>query len=109
MENSGGLRVRLTVTFTASGLSAPPCIVVSGLAASELSVEKNPSGILANKVEHLCKGGDDLFNNGSRWLVFLRADGKDKDADQDMAHLSIENKKFLHYNDKVLLSFIWSI
>ncbi len=30
-ENSGGLRVRLTFTFTASGLAAPPYIAVSGL------------------------------------------------------------------------------
>ena len=109
VENSGGLHVCLTVTFTASGLSAPPYIAVSGLTASETSVEKCPGGILATKVEHLCKGGDDVFNKGSGWLVFLRADGKDKDDNQDKTHLSIANKKFLHYNDEVLLPFIRSI
>ena len=36
-ENTGGLRVCLTVTFTASGLAAPPYVAVSGLTSKELS------------------------------------------------------------------------
>ena len=107
-ESSGGLRVRLTVTFTASGLAAPPYVAVSGLTESELSVDKCPDGILAAEVEHLCKGGDDLFNKGTGWLVFLCVDGRDKKT-QDKEHLSIANKKILHYNDEVLLPFIRSI
>ena len=38
-ENSGGLRVRMTFTFTASGLAAPPYIAVSGLTEKELCPE----------------------------------------------------------------------
>ena len=101
-ENSGGLRVRLTFTFTASGLAAPPYVSVSGLTEEELSVELCPDGILACKVPGLCKGGDDLHNNGYGWLVFLRADKRDKNS----PGLSIANKKFIHYNDDVLLPFI---
>ena len=41
-ENSGGLRLRLTFTFTASGLAAPPYISVSGLTADELLVKPVP-------------------------------------------------------------------
>ena len=35
-KNSGGLRVRLTLAFTVSGLFAPLLITVSGLTAEEL-------------------------------------------------------------------------
>ena len=34
---AGGLRVRLTFTFTASGLAAPPYVAVRGLTETELS------------------------------------------------------------------------
>ena len=54
-ENSGGLRVRLTFTFTASGLASPPYVSVSGLTAEELSIEDCSNGILAAKVPGLCK------------------------------------------------------
>jgi len=104
-EHTGRLRVRLTFTFTASGLAAPPYIAVSGLTDEELSPKLCPDGILAAEVPNLCKGGDDLFNNGSGWLVFLRADKKDRD-DPEKAALSIANKKFIHYNDDVLVPFI---
>ena len=63
-ENNGGLRVRLTFTFTASGLAAPPYIAVSGLTGDELCPKLCPDGILATEVPGLCKGGDDIFNNG---------------------------------------------
>ena len=109
---AGGLRVRLTVTFTASGLAAPPYVAVSGLTDSELSPEDCPDGILAAEIPNLCKGGDDLFNNGPGWLVFLRADKKEKksyDAESEQKVLSIANKKFIHYNDEVLVPFIRSI
>ena len=43
-ENSGGLRVCLTFTFTASGMLAPLYVSVSGLANDELSVEACPDG-----------------------------------------------------------------
>ena len=112
VEMAGGLRVRLTVTFTASGLAAPPYVAVSGLTDSELSLEDCPDGILAAEIPNLCKGGDDLFNNGPGWLVFLRADKKEKkssDAESEQKVLSIANKKFIHYNDEVLVPFIRSI
>ena len=96
-ENSGGLRVRLTVTFTASGLAAPPYVAVSGLTESELSVDKCPDGLLAAEIPGLCKGGDDIFNAGIGWLVFLRADKKDNKVDQEKEMLSIANKKFSKY------------
>ena len=75
---AGGLRVRLSVTCTASGLAAPPYVAGSGLTDSKLSPEECPGGILAAEIPNLCKGGDDLFNNGSGWLVFLWADKKEK-------------------------------
>lgn len=107
-ENSGGLRVRLTFTFTASGLAAPPYVAVSGLTDEELCPKKCPGGILATEVEGLCKGGDDLFNSGAGWLVFLRADKKEN-GEKETDWMSIANKKFIHYNDDVLLPFIQSI
>ena len=112
-ENSGGLRLRLTFTFTASGLGAPPYISVSRLTADELLVEACPDRILAAKVPGLCNGGDDLHNNGFGWLVFLRADKKEpastKSSKASEQRLSIANKKFMHYNDDVLIPFIKSI
>lgn len=105
--NNGGLRVRLTFTFTASGLAAPPYVAVSGLTESELSVEKCPDGLLAAEIPGLCKGGDDIFNMGIGWLVFLRADKKDKSEDKEEATLSIANKKFLHYN--VSIQYVYSL
>ena len=109
-ENSGGLRVRLTVTFTASRLAAPPYMAISRLSESELSVEKCPDGILAVEIPNFCQGGDDLFNNGSGWLVFLRADKKDKTTNDNNGetNLSIAKKKFIDNNDEVLLPFIKS-
>ena len=107
-ENSGGLRVRLTFTFTAAGLSAPPYIAISGLTNAELSPELCRDGILATKVPGLCKGGDDISNSGFGWLVFLRADKKDE-TDADNAKLSVANKKIIHYNDDVLMPFIRDI
>ena len=109
-ENSGGLRVRLTFTITASGLAAPPYVAVGGLTADELSPELCPDGVLAAQIPGLCKGGDAISNKGFGWLVFLRADKKDKATDKDdESYLSIANKKFIHYNDDVLLPFIRSI
>ena len=103
---SGGLRVRSKFTFTASGLAAPPYVAISGLTADELSPELCEDGILAAKVPGLCKGGDDLHNNGYGWLVFLRSDKRDPAANPDSIHLTAANKKFIHYNDKVLRPFI---
>ncbi len=109
VQMAGGLRVRLTFTFTASGLAAPPYVAVSGLTEEELFPALCEHGILAEKIPGLCKGGDDLFNEGFGWLVFLRADRKNNKKDQEEAALSIANKKFIHYNDEVLLPFIRSI
>ena len=106
---AGGLRVCLTFTFTASGLTAPPYVVLSGLTTNELSVDECPSGILATKIHGLCKGGNDICNDGIGWLVFLCADKKNSDANQATEHLSIANKKLVHYNNEVLLPFIRDI
>ena len=108
-ENSGGLRVRLTFTFTASGLAAPPYIAVSGLTDAELCPDLCPDGILATKVKGLCKGGDNIHDSGFGWLVFLRADKKGSNEDDNAPSLSIANKKFIHYNDDVLMPFIREI
>ena len=75
-ENKGGLRDCPIFTFTTSELSAPPYISGSGLTPEELSIEDCPGGILASKVPNLCKGGDDIFNDGYGWLIFLRGDRK---------------------------------
>ena len=105
-EMNGGLRIRLTFTLTASGLSAAPYVAVSGLTADELLPSLCKDGLLAAQIPGLCKGGNDLFNEGFGWLVFLRADQKNNAQDPE---LSIANKKFIHYNDEVLLPFIRSI
>lgn len=91
--------------FAASELAAPPYVAISGLTEEELSVEDCPDGILAAKVPGLAKGGDDIFfNNSVGWLVFLRIDKK-----SNQGELSTANKKFIHYNDNVLLLFIQEI
>ena len=74
-----------------------------------MSPELCPNGILAAEVPGLCKGGDDIFKLDVGWLVFLRADRKDRPDDGDEKALSIANKKFIHYNDDVLLPFICAI
>ena len=104
-----GLRIRITVTMTASGLTAPPYITVDGLTAEELCPILCEDGILATEVPGLCKGGDNIANSGSGWLVFLRADAKEKEGDDTQAKLSIANKKFMQYNDDVMLPFIREI
>ena len=103
--------MRLTFTFSAAGLAAPPYVSVSGLTAEELSVDACPDGILTTKVMRLCKGGDDLHNTGFGWLVFLRADKKEPTArgETSKENLSIANKRFIHYNDDILLPFIKSV
>jgi len=55
VENVGGLRVWLAVTFTARGLAAPLYITMTGLTKSELSVEECPNGILCAKIPNLYK------------------------------------------------------
>lgn len=105
-ENSGGLHVWLTFTFTAVGLAAPPYSAVTGLDATELCPDACPDGILAAEVPGLDKAGDDTHNNGFGWLVFLRTDRKDRTQEGGEPFLSITNRKFIHYNDDVLLPFI---
>ena len=75
------------------------------MSKEELSPELCPDGILVTKVPRLCKGGNDPFNNGFGWLVFLRADAKDP-SHTDEAWLSSANKKCMQYNDDVLVPFI---
>ena len=73
-EHGSGLRVRLTFSFTLSGLSAPPYIAIRGLTDDELSPALCEHGILAEKIANVCKDWDDVFNSGFGWLVFLRSD-----------------------------------
>ena len=84
-------------------------VAVCGLSESELSPELCPEGLLPVSVPGLCKGGDDLFNASTGWLVFLRADRKESCGEQNDAFLSIGNKKIIHYNDTVLLPFIRAV
>ena len=67
-ENSAGLRVRLSYTMLATGLMSPLYIDVSGLTEEELSPNICPGAILRQKVKRLCKGGDDIHNDGFGWL-----------------------------------------
>ena len=103
----------MTFIFRASGLAALSYVLVSGLTPDTLSVEACPDGILATKVPGLCKGGDDLHSNSFGWLVFLYADkvkpASKKSSKATERRLSIANKKFMHYNDDMLLPFIKSI
>ena len=54
----------------------------------------------------LCKKGDDNFNNGYGWLVFLRANKKDNNGITEESRLGIGNKEFICYNNDVLIPFI---
>eukprot|EP00978_Attheya_sp_CCMP212_P042288 scaffold255283_cov67-Attheya_sp.AAC.1 len=97
-KKMSGLRVKLTYTFTATGLMAPVFVTVSGLTAAELPVETCPSGILALEIEGLmvAGGGVTIGAQGSGYLVFIR---NDEDQDKD-------KKRVRFYRDKVLLPFI---
>ncbi len=99
----------MTFMFTAILLAALPCVTVSDLTNKELSPEICPDGILAAEVPGLYKDGNGIFNNGIDQLVFLCDNKKDKEKDPDAAHWSIVDKKFMHYNDDVLLPFICRI
>ena len=90
-------------------MSAPPYVCVSGLTADMLSIESCLRGILFTKVLRLYKGGNDVDCTGFGWLTFLRADKKDLATNTNKHRLTIANKKFMHYNDDVLLPFIKSI
>ncbi len=85
---------------------APVVISVNGLTADELSPELCPDGLLATKLYGVGKGGNVLGNRVFSWLYFLRADKKCNAKDQEKATLSIANKKFMKYNDDVLIPFI---
>ena len=73
-EISGDLRVQLTFMFTVGRMNALPHVSVGGLAANVLSVETYPDGILTAKVTSLCKGSNNLHNNGYDWLVLFQVD-----------------------------------
>ena len=88
-------------------MSALLYVSISGLTTEDLSADACPDEILASKVPGLFKGGGDIFNEGFGWLFFLRADKRDKNY--ATPQLSISNKKFMNYNDDILLPFIWSI
>ena len=103
-ENCGGLLVRLTFTFTASGMSAPLYVSISGLTAEELWAGACPDGILALKVPGIFKGGGDIFNEGFGWLVFVWLDKRDKN--DATPQLSIANINFMHYKYDAFLPFI---
>ena len=84
-------------TLSASGLSAPPYIAVSGLREEELCQILCPDKILAAKVLGLCKGENNSGNDsGCGWLVFMCGGQSDHDS-----KLSMTNKKFMHYNHDV--------
>ena len=94
--NTGGLPMRLTLTFTAGGLAVPFYLSASRLPEEELLSELCPDGVLAAKVPGLCKGGDDIDNKGFGMLVLLRADRKDPSKELNAPRLTIANKKFIY-------------
>ena len=47
---------------------SPLYIDVSGLTEEELSPTICPGAILPQKVKRLCRGGDDIHNDGFGWL-----------------------------------------
>ena len=85
-------------------MSAPLYVSISRLTVEELSENVCPDGIFVSKVPRICKGGGGIFNEGFGWLVFLQADKRDKN--DSTPRLIISNKKFIHYNDDVLLPFL---
>ena len=103
-ENYGGILVRLTFTFTASGMSAPLYVLISGLTAEDLWADACPNGILVSKVPGIFKGGGYIFNEGFGWLVFIRSDMRDKN--DATPWLNIANKHFMHCKYDALLPFI---
>ena len=100
-ENSkcmSGLRVKLTYTFTATGLQAPVFVTVSGLTETELPVETCPTGILHLDIEGLSIGGGGVTAGGvgKGSLVFIR---NDSDRDKD-------KKRVRYYRDHVFFPFV---
>jgi len=63
--------------MTATGLMSPLYIDVSSLNEEELSPTTCPDAILPQKVKRLCRGGDDIHNDGFGWLGsgFTSGDG----------------------------------
>jgi hypothetical protein len=80
---SGLLQVKLTYTFTGTGLQAHIFVTVSGLTKEELPIETCPSGILHLEVKGLAIGGGgvQIGGQGKGHIVFIRNDS-DKDKDK---------------------------
>ena len=68
-EATGGLRLRLIFSITASGLSDSPYIAISGLNGEKLCSILCPDRFLAANVPGLCKGGDNVGNVSGFGLV----------------------------------------
>jgi len=97
-EDLRGLRVKLTHTFTATGMSAPVFVSVCSLSERELSVKDCPSGVLILDLAGLCIGGCGV-NVGSTLkgcIIFVRNDN-DKQTDK---------VRFRVYRDRVFIPFV---
>lgn len=100
-EHKSGLRVKLTHTFAANGVSAPVFVSICGLNERELPVQDCPSGVLILDIAGLCIGGAGI-NAGSTLkgtIIFVRND-QDKETDK---------VRFRAYRERVFLPFIEEI
>ena len=99
-EDNRGLRVKLTHTMAANGVSAPVFVSVRGLTERELSVQECPSGVLILDLAGPCIGGVGV-NAGSttKGCIIFVCNDHDKETDK---------VRFRAYRDRVLLPFVES-
>jgi hypothetical protein len=92
-----GLRVKLTYTFTSTGLMAPVFISVSGLLEEELRTATCPSGMLVVEIDGLTVAGGGV-TVGAKLIGHVLFIRNDNDRDKD-------KKRVRYYRDHVLLPF----
>jgi len=97
-EDNRGLRVKLSHTFTATGVSAPVFVSVSGLTEREPLVQDCPSCVLFLDIAGLCVGGTGVIAGSTikGCIAFVR-NGHDKETDK---------ARFRTYRDRVFLPFV---
>lgn len=79
------MRVKCSWLFNAVGQVAPLCVSISRLTEAELPSSKCPSGLVHEKINGLCIGGNSMAPMGDQplpagYLLLLR---NDKDGEQD--------------------------
>ena len=96
-----GLRVKHTVSMTASGHLAPMHVGIHGLSDKELSRELCPDGVYVMQLKGFCYGGgQDSQNKTIGRVIFMRS-GFDTDP-------KISNDQYYHerYRNDVFLPFV---